>query len=112
MENTNEKIFEEMSESFQLAFGYASNEYYKLSIPLYEKAIEEDKFNFPALNNIAFAKIYIGIKEKNIAFIEEAIKYLKDAISITKEVYKYPDGFPIAGGNLIWAKAELLKLNS
>lgn len=112
MENINEKAFEEMSKSFQRAFGYASNGHYKQSIPLYEKAIEEDKHNFPALNNIAVAKIYIGIEEKNIAFIEEAIKNLKEAIAITKEIYKYPDGYPIAEGNLIWAEAELLNLNS
>ena len=107
----NEKGFEEMSQSFQYAFGYASNGYYQQSSPLYEKAIKEDKHNFSALNNIAVAKIYISILKKDITLIEEAIKHLKEAIAITKEVYGYPDGFPIAEGNLIWAEDELSKYN-
>ena len=102
--------FEEMSQSFQRAFGYSSNKYYRQSVPLYEKAIKEDKHNFSALNNMAVAKIYIGIEEKNIKLIETGMSLLKEAIAITKEVYKYPDGFPMSEQNLIWAQEEYAKL--
>ena len=110
MSDNKEKAFDEMSQSFQRAFGYSSNKHYRQSIPLYEKALAEDKHNFPALNNMAVAKIYIGIEEKNIGLIKTAMAHLKDAITITKEVYKYPDGYPIAEQNLIWAQEEFTKL--
>lgn len=110
MSNNKEKVFEEMSQIFQRAFGCSSNKHYKQSVPLYEKAIEEDKHNFSALNNMAVAKIYIGIEEKNIEIIDTAISHLKQAVEITKEIYKYPDGYPIAEQNLIWAQEEYAKL--
>ena len=110
MSDYKEKVFQEMSQSFQRAFGYSSNKHYRQSIPFYEKALEEDKHNFPALNNMAVAKIYMGIEEKNIDLIETAMAHLKDAITITKEVYKYPDGYPIAEQNLIWVQEEYAKL--
>lgn len=109
MENKNEKVFTEMSQSFQRAFGYASNGHYRQSIPLYENAIQEDKNNFPAFNNIAVAKIYIGIEEQNVQLIEEAVSNLQTAIDITRNVYKYPNGYPIAETNLVWAEQELSK---
>lgn len=110
MVNKNEQSFEEMSKSFQMAFGYSSNGFYKQSLPLYEKALKEDANNFAALNNIAVAKIYIGIKERDKQKIVDAIQDLKEAIRITREVYEYPDGYPIAEGNLDWAEKELAKL--
>lgn len=44
--NNNDKSFEEMSRSFQSAFGYSSNCYYKPSLPLYEKSIQEAEIIF------------------------------------------------------------------
>lgn len=104
------KYFEEMSESFQRAFGYSNNKYYRLSIPLYEQAVVEDPNCFSALNNLAVAKIFVGIEERNVGSIEQAIQHLKDAISITKDVFEYEDGYPIAEGNLAWAYEWLAKL--
>lgn len=112
MESLNKKdqSFEEMSKSFQMAFGYSNNEYYQQSLPLYEKAMQEDNNNFAALNNMGVAKIYLGIKSKDKSLIEKAILDLKDAIRITREIYNYPDGYPIAEANLAWAEEEMVKL--
>lgn len=109
MENLT-SAFDEMSESFKRAFGYANHGYYKQSIVLYDQALAEDKNNFAALNNMAIAKIYVGIQKKDKALIEEALQNLKEAIRITKEVYKFEDGYPIAEDNLIWAESELAKI--
>jgi tetratricopeptide (TPR) repeat protein len=106
----NINAFEKMSKSFERAFGYSNSGLYKHSIPLYEQALSEDKNNFAALNNMAVAKIYMGIEERNKTYIENAISDLKEAIRIAREVYQYPDGYPIAEGNLKWAQNELLNL--
>lgn len=103
-------IYDEMSDAFKKAFGYSNSEHYRLSIPLYEKALSEDKHNFAALNNLAVAKIFVGIEEKNKDLIQNAIVHLKQAISITMDVYGATDGYPIAENNLAWAEKELLKL--
>lgn len=108
--NHQEKLFEDMSESFQQAFGYTLNKEYQRSIPLYEMAIQKDKNNFSAINNLAVAKIYLASERHDITLFEDAISDLKEAIRITKQVYKYLDGFPGAEGNLIWAEIELKKL--
>jgi tetratricopeptide (TPR) repeat protein len=105
-----DKSFEKMGQNFQKAFGYSSNGHYQQSIPLYEKAIQQDKNNFAALNNIAVARIYIAIEKCDKTLIENAISDLKEAIRITKEVYNYKDGYPIAEANLNWAETELNKL--
>lgn len=81
-----------MSQVFQRLFCYASNGHYRQSILFYEKAIQEYKNNFPAFNNIAIAKTYIGIEEQNVQLIGEAVSNLQAAIGITKEIYKYPNG--------------------
>jgi tetratricopeptide (TPR) repeat protein len=102
--------FEQMSESFKKAFGYANHGFYKQSIKLYEQALEEDKKNFAALNNMAIAKIYVGIQKKDRALVEEAMENLREAIRITKDDYKFDDGYPIAEDNLKWAELEISKL--
>lgn len=106
-----DRMFDDMSKNFQIAFGLSNNSNYKQSIPFYEKAIREDKNNFSALNNLAVAKIYVGINKRDKSIIEEAIIDFKEAIRITIEIFEYKDGFPIAQDNLKWAENELLKLS-
>ena len=108
--NKKEQFFEEMSHNFQRAFGLAGLGFYHDSISLYKKALFEDKDNFSALNNIAVAKIYVGVEQKDKKLLEEAITNLKEAIRIANEVYNYPDGYPFAQANLDWAEEELTRL--
>jgi tetratricopeptide (TPR) repeat protein len=109
MEKT--KSFEEMSRNFQHAFGIANSGNYKAAIPLYEKAIKEDPKSFAAINNLGLSKIHVAIEEKDVELIKSAIADFKEAIRITKEVYHFEDGYPIAEGNLEWAENELSKFN-
>ena len=98
-----------MDRDFKDAVRLSNSLAYKLSIPLYEKAIENDKNNFAALNNIAVAKIIVGVEEKKTGYIEEAIKSLHLSIEITKKVFEF-EGYPIAEANLQWAQDELRKM--
>jgi tetratricopeptide (TPR) repeat protein len=104
------KSFKEMSLSFQKAFGYSNSKLYRQSLPLYERAIQEDKNNFAALNNIGVAKISIGIEDEDEVQVLSGINDIKEAIRITQEVYEYPEGYPLAQKNLEWAEAELAKI--
>ena len=100
--------FEEMSKSFQMAFGYSSSKYYKGAIKLYEEDLKENPKNIASMNNIAVAKINIGISESNQELLLEAKQYLEKANKIVNESEDYKYGFPIAEANLKWVN-ELLE---
>lgn len=110
MTDHNEKSFQEMSIEFQKAFGYASMGLYNTSIPLYEEALAKEKNNFAILNNLGVAYIFVGIESKDRTTIEKGILLLRKAIKVVHEIYKYPEGYPMAEHNLQWATKELSKL--
>ena len=100
--------FEEMSKSFQIAFGYSNGKNYKAAIELYTEDLLENPKNIAAMNNIAVAKINLGISENNKSYIFEAKELLEKTIKIVSEEKDYKHGYPIAEANLKWAN-ELLE---
>jgi hypothetical protein len=51
--------FEEMSKSFQIAFGFGNSKKYKAAIKLYEEDLEENPNNIASMNNIALASFVL-----------------------------------------------------
>ena len=100
--------FEEMSKSFQMAFGCSSGKNYKAAIELYKEDLLQNPKNIAAMNNIAVAKINIGISESNKSYIYEAKEILEKTMEIVNEEKNYKGGYPIAEANLKWAN-ELLE---
>ena len=100
----------EMSLDFQKAFGLLNVNHYKAAIEYFQQDLNENPNNFASLNNMALAKIHIGIGQANPALLLESIDNLESAIQIFSEVYNY-DGYFIAHANLKWAKQEFEKLN-
>ncbi len=100
--------FDEMSRSFQMAFGLASGKNYKAAIELYKEDLLENPKNIAAMNNIALAKINLGILESNKSYILEAKELLEKTMKIVNEQNEYKGGYPIAEANLKWA-IELLE---
>lgn len=100
--------FEEMSKSFQMAFGFSNGKNYKAAIELYEEDLLENPNNIAAMNNIAVAKINLGISESNKSYISEAKELLEKIMGIVNSQNEYKDGYPIAEANLKWA-CELLE---
>lgn len=101
--------FEEMSKSFQIAFGLGNSKKYRAAIKLYEEDLEENPNNIASMNNIALAKIQLGISEKNIDYLKEAKELLEKALDIVRKNSEYKHGYPIAEENLKWVK-ELLQM--
>jgi len=101
--------FNEMSESFQRAFGYSSSKHYKGAIELYKKDLEENPKNIASMNNIAVAMINLGISESNQNLLHDAKGYLEKAIKFVEESKDYKFGFPIAEANLNWVNEILAK---
>jgi len=100
--------FEEMSKSFQMAFGLSNAQNYKAAIELYEDDLLHNPKNIASLNNIAVAKINLGISENDKSYLIEAKELLEKSIRIVNEQKEYKHGFPIAEGNLKWVN-ELLE---
>ncbi len=101
--------FEEMSKSFQKAFGFANSKNYLAAIKLYEEDLEENPKNIAAMNNIAVAKIHLGINENNSLYLSDAKGLLEKTLEIVRENQDYNYGYPIAEANLEWVKS-LLKI--
>lgn len=106
-----EESFDEMSRAFKDAYGCSSNGYYEQSILLYKRAIEQDNHNFAAWNNIAVAKIFIALKDRNVDLLDEAAGDLKEAIRIVNEVYDYSEPYALAVNNLAWLEGQKANLN-
>lgn len=91
-----------------MAFGLSNGKNYKAAIELYEEDLLENPKNIAAMNNIAVAKINLGISESNISYIMEAKEILDETMKIVNGQNEYKGGYPIAEANLKWAN-ELLE---
>jgi tetratricopeptide (TPR) repeat protein len=101
--------FEKMSRSFQTAFGLANSNNYLAAIKLYEEDLAENPNNIASMNNIALAKIHLGINDSNQEYLPEAKELLEKALKIVKENKDYKHGYPIAEANLKWVDNLLEK---
>lgn len=112
MDEIKQKYLGEMGFHFQKAYEYSINGYYKDAIPLYEKAVSEDRNSFAALNNLGLSQLEVAIQERDINLLEKAIQNFRKAITLTIDVYNFEDSFPGAQANLERAESEIRKLKS
>lgn len=99
--------FNDMSRSFQIAFGYANSGNNLAAIKLYEEDLVENPNNIAAMNNIALAKIHLGISQSNPEYLLQAKELLENAIRIVGKSLEYKHGYPIAEDNLKWVNSLL-----